>query len=290
MGFTKYRAFVHVVECGSLTKAAVMMGYSQPGVSKMVESLEAELKVSLFVRNGSSLKLTENGRRIYAYCKEIVQRYDDMINVTNAMNGLLTTNLRIGAVNSMMQAYVPQLIKAYSDAYPSVLISLDELNSYDIIDALKNNNIDVGFTNSFDLPGMEFVPLFNDPVRLIVNTASPLASKKKIPVSALNGCNIITIPSKGDDLIAAVRKTYNFNSVSRYTVHSDAAAIAMVSAGLGSYIISEMQCHRLPENVVKLEFKEDIHRVMGMGFHTYSIMPPALEEMKKAAAELAVTF
>lgn len=289
MSLTKHRAFVHVVECGSLTKAAIMMGYSQPGVSKMIESLEAELKVSLFVRNSSSLKLTENGRQIYIRCKEIIQHYDELINVTNAMNGLLTSNLRIGAVNSMMQAYIPQLIKTYSDSHPAVQISLVELSHYEIVEDLKNNNIDIGFTSSFDMPGMEFIPLFNDPVRLIVHESHPLASFKKIPVSALNECNIITIPSRGDELIAAVRETYDFVSVSRYTVHSDAAATAMVSAGLGSYIISEMQCHRLPENVVKLEFKEDIHRVMGMGFHTYSIMPPALEEMSRITRQFQMS-
>lgn len=279
MSFIKYRAFIHVVELGSLTKAAEALQYSQPGISKMMDSLEEELNLSLFVRKGPALELTENGKQIYVYCKDIVRREDELINAANAMNGLLTGTIRIGALNSIILDYTPNVIKAYSNAHPMIQIFLDELSYAEIIEDLKNGTIDIGFTSMFSEKSLEFIPLFNDPIRLIVNKDHPLASCGKIPISALDDSDFISLPSGGDDLLVVVKNTQKFTPVNKYYVHSDAAAVAMVAADLGVYIISEMQCKNLPENVVKKEFEEDLFRVMGIGIKYAKNVSPAIKEM-----------
>ena len=73
------------------------MGYSQPGISKMIESLEDELHVTLFLRNHSSLELTENGKQLYVFCKQIIKYEDALLDTAKAMNGLITGSVRIGA-------------------------------------------------------------------------------------------------------------------------------------------------------------------------------------------------
>lgn len=279
MSLIKYRAFVHVVEQGSLTRAAAIMGYSQPGISKMIETLEDELNTSLFIRNSSSLELTENGKQIYVYCKDIVKRENEMMNAINAMNGLLTGNIRIGAQNSIIMNFVPSVIKAYTNAHPFIQMHLDEMCNYDIVDKLKDDTIDIGFTSQFDTRGITFIPLFQDPVRLIVNKNHPYASYEKIPVSALNNCDFIMLPPEGNDLILTVKRTQPFTPIAKFYVHSDAAAVSMVSADLGVYIISEMQCQNLPDTILKKEFEEPIYRNMGIGIKSQKYVTPALEEM-----------
>ena len=279
MSITKYRAFIHVLEQGSITGAAKTMGYSQPGISKMMDSLEAELNISLFRRNGSSIEPTDNGKAVYAYCREIVKAEDALFDAVNAMNGLITGTIHIGALNSIILDYVPKVIKTYSNTYPIIQIHLDELSYAEIIDQLKINAIDIGFTSEFRVRGLEFVPLFRDPIRLIVNKEHPFAAYGALPISSLNGCNFITLPPGGDDLLIAVRKTEKFTPIANYYVHSDAAAISMVSADLGVYIISEMQCRHLPDNVVKLRFQEDVYRTMGIGVNSHKSISPAVKEM-----------
>lgn len=279
MSMTKYRAFVHTVELGSLTRAAEVMQYSQPGISKMMDSLEDELNLSLFVRKGPALELTENGKQIYIYCKDIVRREDELINAANAMNGLLTGTIRIGALNSIILEYTPNVIKTYSNAHPIIQIFLDELSYAEIIDDLKNGTIDIGFTSKFSEKSLDFIPLFKDPIRLIVNKDHPLASCSKIPISALDNSDFISLPPGGDDLLVVVRNRQKFTPINKYYVHSDAAAVAMVSARLGVYIISEMQCRNLPDNVIKKEFEEDLFRVMGIGIKYTKNVSPTIKEM-----------
>ncbi len=281
MSLVKYRAFISAVGQGSLTKAAKVMGYSQPGISKMIDSLEEELNISLYVRNRSSIELTDNGKLVYIYCREIIKHDDELITATNAMNGLLTGNIRIGALNSIILEYVPRIIRMYSSAYPNIRISLDELSFAGIVESLKNNTIDIGFSSEFNINGIDFYPLFKDPCRLIVNKEHPFALLDKIPISTLNGCDLIIIPSYGDDVLNAVKKTKQFAPVAKYYIHSDSAAVSMVGAGLGAYIISEMQCNRLPDNVVKKEFEENVFRVMGIGIKSSKKTTPALKELIK---------
>lgn len=283
MSSVKYRAFINVVEQGSLTKAAKMMGYSQPGISKMIDSLEKEWNIPLFVRNSSSLDLTDNGKQIYTYCKKIVKIENELGDAVNAMHGLLTGSIRIGALNSIIVDFVPNLIKSYTSAYPIIQIHLDELCSYDIIDYLKDDMIDIGFTSKFEAKGIEFIPLFKDAARLIVNKDHPFASYGKVPINALNGCDFITLPPEGNDVILAVKRRGDFTPVVKFYVHSDAAAVSMVAANLGAYIISEMQCRHLPETVVKKEFEEDAYRVMGIGIKSPKSTSPALKEMIRIA-------
>ena len=54
----KYMAFVKTVECGSFTKAAEQLSYSQSGISRMINDLEKEWKVVLLERSKSGVKLT----------------------------------------------------------------------------------------------------------------------------------------------------------------------------------------------------------------------------------------
>ena len=57
----KYMAFVKTVECGSFTKAAEQLSYSQSGISRMINDLEKEWKVVLLERSKSGVKLTSSG-------------------------------------------------------------------------------------------------------------------------------------------------------------------------------------------------------------------------------------
>ena len=59
----KYKAFIKIVECGNFTRAAKELGYSQPGISHMIDALEKEFGFSLLLRNKDTITPTENGQR-----------------------------------------------------------------------------------------------------------------------------------------------------------------------------------------------------------------------------------
>ena len=75
--------FVRIVEEQSFTKAAEKLFISQPALSKAIQSMEKELKVSLFSRKPGVATLTEDGNTVYKYAKDILSycsnRTDELI-------------------------------------------------------------------------------------------------------------------------------------------------------------------------------------------------------------------
>ena len=67
----KYMAFVKTVECGSFTKAAEQLSYSQSGISRMINDLEKEWKVVLLERSKSGVKLTSSGMKLLPYAERV---------------------------------------------------------------------------------------------------------------------------------------------------------------------------------------------------------------------------
>ena len=70
MNIQKYMAFVKTVECGSFTKAAVALNFTQSGISRMIKDLETEWGVSLLERGRAGVILTSDGQKILPQLKK----------------------------------------------------------------------------------------------------------------------------------------------------------------------------------------------------------------------------
>ena len=71
----RYLAFQKVVELGSFTKAAEVLGYTQPAMSQMITSLEKELSIKLLYRSRYGVRLTLEGERLFPSIRQMVAQY-----------------------------------------------------------------------------------------------------------------------------------------------------------------------------------------------------------------------
>lgn len=282
MSITKYAAFVKVAELGSLTKAAEALGYSQPAISHIINSLETRFGFPLFYRSRDACTLTENGQKLLPYCTQIIRSEDQIEQTVNALNGLLTGSIRIGSVSSMLARFVPEAIFHFSTAYSNVSISLNEMTYKDIISSLKAGSIDLGFTSSKLPDKIKFIPLYQDPVCLIIPPDHPFSAYERVPVRLLNGCDFI-MPSAGyDDVYEAIADKVEIAPNIRYRVGSDAAVIGMVANHLGISILSSQQAQFLGGAVLRKEFCENFQRSLGIAVNTLYRSSPAVKAFIRA--------
>ena len=66
------RAFVHVSEIGSISEAAPLLGYSQPGLSQRIQVLERRLGCRLFERGPTGVQLTDRGTAVLPYARIMI--------------------------------------------------------------------------------------------------------------------------------------------------------------------------------------------------------------------------
>ena len=127
MSISKYRAFIKVAESGSLTKAAKQLGYSQPGISHMVDSLYTEMGFPLLIRNKDKIVPTENGKKVLYYCYQIIKNETYLQETVSAINGLLEGTISMGAYNSLMVGFLPHAVRNFSNVYPNIELHLREV-------------------------------------------------------------------------------------------------------------------------------------------------------------------
>lgn len=285
MNTMNYRAFVKVVELGSITKAAKALDYSQPGVSHMLSALEAEAGFPLVIRNRDAILPTEDGKKLLFYCQQIVKNEDTFYNTISSINGIMAGSIKIGAYNSLLIKFIPSLVTHFTKLYPKVEIQLSEKANLDIQNSMTNGSLDAAFMSD-DVPkGFEFHPLFSVPVGVIMHCEHPLAAFEKIPISMLNGQEFIMPGAGWDDIYNSVQARQAFSPVAKHYVASDNAVFSMVSDNFGMYIISKLQLPQLPPNVVFREFEENVRRNIGICVKSLKHASPTLKEFVKISLE-----
>lgn len=286
----KYRAFIKVIELGSITKAARTLGYSQPGISHMLDALEQEVGFPLLIRNKDRIIPTEDGKRILACCNQIIKDEDNLRDVVQSITGLVVGNLNIVALNSMLVSYVPNVTSTFLNAYSSIKVKLEEKPFSEAQTALINGNCDIAFISECKTKGIEFYHLFKDPICLLIPEGHPFASYDKVPVSALNGCDFIMPLPGWDDPVHMITQKYNITPNVKHYVASDTAGIALVNERQGVYVVSKLQAQIIPSHIIVKEFEEDIHRNMGYAVRSMRNITPALNEFIKTSKVIAEEY
>lgn len=286
----KYRAFIKVAELGSITAAAKALGYSQPGVSHMLDALEHDMGFPLLLRNKDKITPTEDGKRILECCYQIVKQEDNLNDVKESILGLIEGNLKISAQNSMLVHFIPKVTSSYLNAYSNITIQIEERHYEDSQTALLNGSTDIAFMAECKTKGIEFYKLFKDPLCLLVPENHPFTAAETVSVAMLNGCDFIMPMKNWDSRVKIALKNTSVKPNIKHYVASDTAGISMVSERLGVYILSKLQTGNLPKNVVVKYFDEDLYRTMGFAVRSMKNITPALSEYIKAAKTVADQF
>ncbi|MCF6410170.1 LysR family transcriptional regulator [Pseudalkalibacillus salsuginis] len=178
--------FSEVARHLSFTKAAATLHVSQPSISKAIKHLEEELGVSLFYRS-KELELTDAGKAVLINAKSVLQAFHNLTSELTDIMELKKGEIRIGIPPIIGAAFFSKLISRFKEAYPLVVISLDEVGSKSIKQGVEEGSLDIGLVcNLPDNKGnFEIVRVINDPLMLIVHKENPLAKKNEVDLSAL---------------------------------------------------------------------------------------------------------
>lgn len=290
MNLVKYEAFVKISEMGNITYVAKELGYSQPGISHMLDSLEAEFGFPLLIREKNSIRLTENGKKILFYCKQVIENEAMLQDMVAQINGLISGSISLGAISSTLTGFVPKLVCCFSASHPNIKVHIQEDSVSGLKEQLQFGQIDLAFTTN-DIPrGFFFWPLFHDTICLVVNKNHPIASYSEVPIHMLDGAELIMPFSGWDDNVLLVQNTSPFEPNVTHYVASDMAAISMVQEGMGIYILSKLLCTNLPDSVIAKEFVEPVSRPIGVISKPLKVQSPAVKEFVQVAQKFVNTY
>ena len=188
--------FLKAAETGSITKAALALGYTQAGVSLVVRKIEEECGFHLLIREKNGVRLTDAGARLLPIMREIA-RWDERFRETAAeINGVSTGTVRVGCYSSIAYHWMPRVIRAFRVNHPKIAIDILEGSVDEIERWIEERRVDVGFLSARRGQRFHTVALAQDSVLVLLPPEHPLCAAEAFPLSALGGMPFIGLRGK----------------------------------------------------------------------------------------------
>ena len=185
---TQLVAFLAVVRGGSVTAAADELMVTQPSVSSAIASLAREVDCELFERAGRGIRLTEAGSAFAPYAADVIGLLDNGRRAAREAAETAACRLRIAAVTTAAESFVPDLIHGFGELRPDVELTLAVGNRQDVIDRVLRHHADVAIAGK--PPGDDRLvaePLGENAIALISAPGDPAANGAPLPAAELAG-------------------------------------------------------------------------------------------------------
>lgn len=264
MNAQQYEAFIKTVEYGSFSKAAESMGYTQSGVSHIINAMEDELGVSLLLRDRTGVRITSEGQQLMPLIREQYEGEKALTDKACRLRGLDCGIVRIGVFTSVACHWLPTLMCEFGAAHPNIEFELFHGDYEEIEGWVHEGRIDFGFlrlpaTNDFDS-----IPLKSDRLLALLPLGHPFADKDSFPVEKLTDEPYILMEEGIDNEIDRIFRKYKITPNVRCKMRDDYAIMAMVESGIGISIMPELVLHRNPYHIILKELSVPEYRQLGI--------------------------
>ena len=138
--------FLKVASLQNLSKAAEQLGYSQSAVTVQIQKLEKELELPLFERIGKRVFLTEKGKEFIPYANNIMRASQEALEFSREEEASPRGKLRIGGVESVCTALLPELLLEFYRKCPAVEVVIRSGPTGELIQLMESNELDLVLT------------------------------------------------------------------------------------------------------------------------------------------------
>ncbi len=183
MTLKQLKYLVGIVDSGlNITSAAERLYTSQPGISKQLKQLEAELGVQLFTRKGKSLSaITPAGREVIARARKILREVGNISSLASDLTAEQDGMLSIATTHTQARYVLPEVIRAFRERYPKVDLELHQGTSEQIAELISTNKVDFAIaTGARQLfPHLNVLPIYHWHRIALVPGDHPLGRDRK---------------------------------------------------------------------------------------------------------------
>lgn len=253
--------FVEVARQKSFTKASRALLVSQPSISKVIKTLENELGVTLFIRRGREIALTDVGEAVFKRAQIVVSEFNDLSNEIHDVVNIQYGEITVGLPPMIGANFFPKIIRKFKKRYPKVTLKLIEVGSKQIELDVKNGSLDIGVValplSEQDIQRYSFI---NESLLAVLPAAHILSGRKSLLLADLKEEEFILYSNDFslNDLIYEQCQNQKFTpKVICQSSHWDFIA-EMVAEGLGIALLPETICKDLDGRVVSIPLADAV--------------------------------
>lgn len=229
--------FMAVFEHLHFTKAAELLGISQPTLSQQIRLLEAEVGMPLFDRIGKKVVATEAGRLLHQYGMKMIQAEMDAKSAIQELRSEKRGTVRLAVLPSDLDFQLVPLFVEFKTRYPDT--KLQAFSTIYVRDEVLTHKVDlgIGLRGPKDKRLVQ-IPLGSEPYELFIHASSDLAIRHEITLKELTQLALVMYPKGylGRDLVDEVCREQGLELTTVMEAGSASSLLQLVAAGIGATI------------------------------------------------------
>jgi DNA-binding transcriptional LysR family regulator len=184
------RYFVAVASEENVSRAALKLRVSQPGLSRQIHDLEDEIGFLLFERSAKALRLTAAGKTFLEEARAVLLRVEEAVSKARLSAGAMQGEIHVGYAPSLTIRILPQALRTFQATLPKVRVILRDLSTEEMLAQLRENKLHVALMvrpGRSVMGGLAFKELARYPMCVAVAPGHPLAKLKAVALSQIAG-------------------------------------------------------------------------------------------------------
>lgn len=282
MDSKKLEILMTAADLGSFTKASEVVGYTQSGLTHMMDALEKEVGFPLLQRNHNGITLTEQGLQLMPAIREFLKANANLENQIKQISEQKSEVIRIAAYASIAMHWMPELLYRFKRICPEVNVDLrmvdDALEPFEL---LESGQTDVIFASRQHYSFCDWIPLYNETMYAILPKDYPLNGRTHFPLEEFEGLEFLMPYGRFDMDVKAALSPLGIKLNARTARVDDETLIQMVGKGLGVTMMSELMIRGRTDNVLCIPVAPKSIRELGMGTHVKKKETESVRRLKE---------
>ncbi|ATE61304.1 CysB family HTH-type transcriptional regulator [Thauera sinica] len=179
----------------NVSDAAEALFTSQPGVSKQIRLLEAELGVEIFARHGKRLvAVTEPGRAVLAIAQRMLRDMDNLLQVGEEFSNESSGTLSIATTHTQARYVLPRVVRDFMQRYPGVRLELHQGDPQQVCDMVLSGGADIAIATEAiaDNPDLVMLPCYQWNRCIVATPRHPILREHPLTLEAIARYPLIT--------------------------------------------------------------------------------------------------
>lgn len=235
------RLLVAIDDHGSISAAARALGVSQPAATSRLRALEARHRITLVRRSAQGSRLSEDGQAVATWARSVLREAAVLESGLAALSTRRRGDLPVAASLTVAEQLMPGWLATMRDAYPDVHVSLSVVNSAEVLTAVEQGRVAVGFVET---PGrlseVQSTQVGSDRL-LVVVAPGHRWSRARRPLSRATLLEeAFVIREEGSGTRETFTRRLGAEPQVALAASSSGAVIASAMSGLGPAVVSEL--------------------------------------------------
>ena len=264
----KLEILMTAADLGSFTKASEVVGYTQSGLTHMMDALEKEVGFPLLQRSHNGIQLTAQGRRLMPAIREFLRANANLENEIQAIAEQKTEVIRIAAYASIAMHWMPEILYRFRRLCPETNVDLRMVDhALEPFELLESGQADVIFASRQNYSYCNWIPLYRETMYAILPKDYPLREKEEFPLEEFADHDFLMPYGNFDNDVNAALKPVGIKLNAKASKVDDETVIRMVGRGLGVSMMSELMVRGRTDDVQCVPVYPPATRELGMGTH-----------------------